>query len=396
MDAFAGAIETYPADVRDRLTVYRPDDPRAAIFLHPGEPLFESLRESIANRFARDALRGAVFVDPTAKAPYLLHLVHIDVERAADPALPGLRTAQVLESRLVALRQDDDGTLREYAVEHLLLLRGAPHRPSAARPFVATARSAAALAKAFAEEKVAASLVDQQRDLLREQIGEREAAIRRGYDHQGAELAEARLRLADRSRQGDRNAGRELENVKARQRALSEEREHALSALRREPELVRAAGIQFLSHALVMPSASPEDQKRYDAEVERIAVAAAMEFERERGGVVQDVSNPERARAAGLSDWPGFDLLSTRPDGSRRCIEVKGRADVGDVEVSENEWAKACTLRREYWLYAVFACASAAPRLLRVQDPFSELLVRAKGGVRIDYREITGAAAAEG
>jgi len=396
MDALAGALETYPADVRDRLTVYRPADPRAAIFVHPGEPLFEALRKSVADAFAREALRGAVFIDPTTKTPYLLHLIHIDVERTADATMPALRSAQTLESRLIALRQEDDGAVREYAVEHLLLLRGASHRPSAARPFVATARVAAARARAFAEESAGASLVEHHQTLLREQIGEREVSIRRGYDHQAAELAEARLRFADRAKQGDRNASRELEAVKARQRALSEERELALAALRREPELVKVAGIQFLSHVLVMPSASSEDQKRYDAEVEQIAVAVAVAFEREQGGVVQDVSNPERARSAGLSDWPGFDLLSTRPDGSRRCIEVKGRADVGDVEVSENEWAKACTLRREYWLYAVFSCASATPRLMRVPDPFAELLVRAKGGVKIDYREIASAATAEG
>ena len=38
-----------------------------------------------------------------------------------------------------------------------------------------------------------------------------------------------------------------------------------------------------------------------------------------------------RARAAGLSDWPGFDLLSDRPNEPPRCIEVKGRADTGEV-----------------------------------------------------------------
>ena len=73
------------------------------------------------------------------------------------------------------------------------------------------------------------------------------------------------------------------------------------------------------------------------------------------------MSQPDQARRAGLTDWPGFDLLSDHPDGERRCIEVKGRAAGGSVEVSDNEWAKACNLRDEYWLYVVYDCATPPP-----------------------------------
>ena len=86
------------------------------------------------------------------------------------------------------------------------------------------------------------------------------------------------------------------------------------------------------------------------------------------------MSRPAQARRAGLADWPGFDLLSTRAAGERRCIEVKGRAGTGSVEVSDNEWAKACNLRDQYWLYVVYDCATPRPRLHRVRDPFAKLL----------------------
>lgn len=39
--------------------------------------------------------------------------------------------------------------------------------------------------------------------------------------------------------------------------------------------------------------------------------------------------------------------------------------------------------------------ASPHPRLLRVRDPFANLLVRAKGGVVIDEQEVFAAAEAE-
>jgi hypothetical protein len=59
---------------------------------------------------------------------------------------------------------------------------------------------------------------------------------------------------------------------------------------------------------------------------------------------------------------------------------VKGRAGIGDVELTENEWAKACNRRDRYWLYVVFDCGTPHPRLLRVRDPFGKLVVKAKGG----------------
>jgi hypothetical protein len=122
--------------------------------------------------------------------------------------------------------------------------------------------------------------------------------------------------------------------------------------------------------------------------VEAMAVKIARGHEEELGARIQDVSTAALARSAGLGDHPGFDLLSDRPDGERRCIEVKGRAAVGDIQVSENEWAKACNLREKYWLYVVYDCASHQPRLIEIQDPFAKLLVKAKGGVVIGESEI--------
>ena len=49
--------------------------------------------------------------------------------------------------------------------------------------------------------------------------------------------------------------------------------------------------------------------------------------------------------------------------------------------MSENEWAKACNLRDEYWLYVVFDCATPHPRLVRVRDPFAKLLVRRRESI---------------
>ena len=63
-----------------------------------------------------------------------------------------------------------------------------------------------------------------------------------------------------------------------------------------------------------------------------------------------------------------------RSDGEVRSIEVKGRAGRGAIQMEANEWKQACHLGGRYWLYVVFDCATPAPRLVRVRDPFDKLL----------------------
>jgi hypothetical protein len=165
--------------------------------------------------------------------------------------------------------------------------------------------------------------------------------------------------------------------------------------LAREPGLIVPGDVTFLAHALVIPSTDDADVKQHNAAVEAMAIQFVKAHEEALDADVRDVSKPERARAAGLQDWPGFDLLSIRPDGRRLSIEVKGRAGVGDVELSENEWVKACNLGEGYWLYVVFNCASPYPQLKRVQDPFAKLIARAKGSIVLDDRAIFEAAEAD-
>jgi len=161
--------------------------------------------------------------------------------------------------------------------------------------------------------------------------------------------------------------------------------------LRREPELIAPGKVEFIAHALVVPSTDPADREQYDAKTDEIAMALAWAYEESAGAIVKDVHTPELARGAGLPNNPGFDLWSIRPS-EKRSIEVKGRGSVGEVEVTAKEWAAACNLGMRYWLYVVCDCATAKPRLVRVQDPFGALLAKAKGSVVINAKEILEAA----
>jgi len=83
----------------------------------------------------------------------------------------------------------------------------------------------------------------------------------------------------------------------------------------------------------------------------------------------------------------GFDLRSRRPDGQVRYIEGKGRARVGGIELTENEWAQAQNHPDRYWLYVVYDCETA-PVLRRIKDPAGKGIGRPKGSVTIEAIEV--------
>lgn len=367
-------------EARERLTVYKPTDHENAVWMHPGEPVFDGLSAAILSRFRRDGLKGAVFTDPYATEAYLFHIALISVEQHsqgnAETTAP-----QPLESRLIGLRQSSDGTVEECPVEYLLLLRGAHGFAPSRVPLATLARDMVAGADQFIREDVSERVVQAHRQRRLDDLPARLKFVNRGFDFQAAELAANRSHLSKMARDGNRHAQGELSKVKERQRSLTDSRNRRLAEVQAEPDIIQAGEIEFLVHALVVPAQDSKEAERYDADGEAIAVEVAADYEKGCGAEVQDVSRPELARRAGLTDWPGFDLLSHRAEGERRAIEVKGRAGTGGIELSENEWAKACNLRDEYWLYVVFDCATPHPRLMRVRDPFAKLLVRSRESI---------------
>lgn len=101
------------------------------------------------------------------------------------------------------------------------------------------------------------------------------------------------------------------------------------------------------------------------AKIEHIAVQAAIAFEQARGFRVDSVE----------SDTRGFDLVSHRlgyddshGQAETRFIEVKGRAGVGEIALTANEYKTAQILGDQYWLYVVFNCASE-PQVNAIQNP---------------------------
>jgi SNF2 family DNA or RNA helicase len=391
--SLALALDTATEGKQLPLTVNNPRDDEDVLFVRPGELFFDQYTAYYCGRFYQDALRGSAFIDPYSEESYLFHIALVSAIRRSDPDFPDTFAAeQVLEMRLVGLKQSFEAEPCLCPVELLMVLRPAAQVSPLSLPSYDQVNRAIARAETYLRDTMAQSIVRQQIERLLGSMASRRSFLQAGFDYQEAELLQSRAKLREKANSGDAAAKRALENVRIRQRDLAARRDKALAALEREPELVEVGEITFLAHALVLPSPDPAERERHDREIERIAMQVARVHEESLGARVEDVSTIELARLAGFEKPPGFDLLSHRPGGEKRCIEVKGRRAVGDIELTENEWAKAANLRQDYWLYVVYDCATAYPRLLRVQDPFAKLLVRAKGGIIIGEASVFEAA----
>ena len=102
-----------------------------------------------------------------------------------------------------------------------------------------------------------------------------------------------------------------------------------------------------------------------DEEIERRAVEFVTKLLEDLGWQVESVEKDNR----------GFDLIARKPHPEDpktaievRFVEVKGRAGVGEIALSSNEYKTAERLKKDYWLYAVFNCATK-PQAHVVQDP---------------------------
>jgi hypothetical protein len=109
-----------------------------------------------------------------------------------------------------------------------------------------------------------------------------------------------------------------------------------------------------------------------DPDVEHMGMMVTMDYEREQDREPEDVS----------AENLGFDVRSTDPDtGCKRYIEVKARARVGPVELTQNEWFKAGRFAPNYYLYVVLN-AAAQPELYIIQDPANNLQPQERVEVR--------------
>jgi len=360
------------------------------LWMHPGEPIFDAFCHALKTACAGEALYGGIFIDAGAQRPYLLHVARYAIGHGEQTLW-----------HLTAVRQDR-AEMALCPLEYFLCIRLRGGH-DATRGLSDDAQRLT-LAAADERERVRAFLLEESRgqalretDALRAELPQRKHYLKKGYEYQEIELTARRAALRRKEREGGQSSGkteRELKAVIARIRSLPAERDAALKRLAAEPEGIMPGSVEFIAHALVLPEEDmPADDPWRIDHIDALAMTVVRSFESAFGDV-RPVHTPELARAQGLQDYPGFDVLSFRratgyssgDKPERRCIEVKGTRGDETVVMSENEWDRAMNLRSEYWLYVVTDCASPAPRLIRIQDPAWKLLMKRNSQTRVTRR----------
>ncbi len=329
-----------------------------AEWVTPGHPLFETVRESLAERVHDDLLRGAVFYDLHHAVPYRL-----DVFSAAVKDGRGNQ----LHRRLFAVSSDAQGNIAIKQPTVFLDLSPAPEGTAA--PASSGMPTRAKLEQALVEREL--------KGFLTETVAERQKeiqVIRRHVEISLKELIHRNnltfARLNEQQQNGDKSPQVAGQLKQAEDRI--EDLNHRLENRRRELDQEHQCAIgdiEFVGAAWVLPHperTSPGVAAMVrDDDIERIAVETVIAYEKAQGRSVESVETQDR----------GFDLISRKPhpeDAATavevRFIEVKGRSGVGEIALSSNEYKTAARLKQDYWLYVVYNCG-ANPAVHVIRDP---------------------------
>ncbi|MDE0324952.1 MAG: helicase-related protein [Candidatus Poribacteria bacterium] len=376
------AIDGYPSQLRDRLTFSRElalpagSEKPEAIFLHPGEPIFDAIRSCFLEKFNAEGERGAIYFDPQADEPYLFYLARIPMIRQTDDR------PQVLDEMLVGIKRFADGRCEETPAHLLLTLM-----PRAEQHSIPATLSAEWINRAdemqpienFVCENIGNPKLSHIRDALHLELENKKRQIQVSSNLRKAELLEQRRDLREAVAKSVPAAQTKLNNCENELNALPTKREQAVASLTEEIENTQLGPVVVYVRAFVTESPTEEFPTKTLRDAEAIAIKTAIEHERKRGAEVKDVSNPSLKK--------GFDLQSRHSNGEVRYIEVKGRTGIAGVELTANEWRQAMNHRDRYWLYVVYHC-DTEPQLHRCQDPFETLTEKATGSIRINAGDI--------
>lgn len=325
-----------------------------AEFISFGHPLFEALLIWVERTLVNTLSQGAVFTDPDGKMDGTLLFYQGEI-------LDG--RGHVTGTRLFALCSDVNSGEMTAVNPAILwdLKEGGAFSDQV--DFEAFKRTAFGI--------LLPELEKYKETLLAER--ERQAAIKEKYGVRSLEHLILKLDGDLIGLYSRRDMGENVERFIKPKEDQKAGYEHALRELRTGLQQERSLSIgspRFIGIVRVVPDMDAIMVS--DLDIEMIGMEATMQYERQQGWRPEDVSKENL----------GFDVRSTSPDGHKRYIEVKARAEVGPVALTQNEWFKAKRFQDEFYLYAVLN-ASKAPMLYRVQNPAA--LLKPEEQVEVRY-----------
>ena len=319
----------------------------------PGHPLFEAVRTEVWQQ-AQEALeRGTVFYDLNREQAAMLDVFEATISDGRG---------KTLHQRLYVVETALDGTVHVRQPAIFLDLIPVTGRTSA--PGGDNLPGLEDAERTLVEQKLNNSLEEVCNQRVKEiDIVSCHAEISLGelLNRQNVRLSE----LITQQETGDTNPllPANIKTTQVRLEELDARRERRCKELEQERNCT-ISNIRHYGRSWVLPhperTAPNIAPMVRDEKFERIAVEAVTACEEARGWVVENVEAENK----------GFDLISRNPEPSIdvRYIEVKGRAHVGLISLSSNEYKTAYRLKEEYWLYVVYNCATT-PNVYPIQNP---------------------------
>ena len=330
-------------------------------FVGPGHPLFEAVVERVLCDYGSSLRQGACFYNADATEPTVLWLLKCGVEDGQGRAVG---------ERLFAIHLT--GQRFRKSQPYALLDLKPPDREPKMPPEVRQAATDADRVVNWSLDEVTPEYFGEIQTRRTRELGIKEKYVRKSlqflisesnrkiakYDNQLRQMRfdDDPARLNIQGNRAKEEARRGELSLRLKDRLAEIEQERHLSE--KPPEIIGVA--------VVLPSprevvASVEGMEN-DPEVEAIAVEAAKQYETSQG------RNPVSVEEENC----GWDVTSLRDGQVARYIEVKGRAGIGGVALTPNEWIKAQRFGKDYWLYIVVNCKTQ-PELHLIQDPASKL-----------------------
>jgi len=335
----------YPTIVFDKEYLKR--DPTLE-WVTPGHPLFEAVREDVTEHVREDLLRGAVFYDLHNENPCRLDVYVASIKDGRGNQLHRrIFVVQAEQTGELSIRQPTIFSDLALAPKAMSVPDGnaMPDQTAAERFLIAHALSPF-LAEVSTQRARETSTIARHLEISLTELIHRQN-IRMAELYEQGQGGDETLLAANTKKVEDK-----LDDLNGRL-------ERRTAELRHEAECM-IGDIQHIGRAWALPHPerkSPQIAPMVrDEEIERTAVQHVIAHEEARGWKVESVEKDNR----------GFDLISRKPHPEDpetaievRFIEVKGRAGVGEIALTSNEFKTAERLKRDYWLYVVFECASA-------------------------------------
>jgi superfamily II DNA or RNA helicase len=325
-------------------------------FVGPGHALFEALSHLVLKRFSEDLDQGAIFIDPDNRREGLVWLVEAKVNDGLSADVG---------RQLFAVYQAADGVTFESLQPSIFLDFGIPEQaiqvPETIRALVKNQGpmlgwSIRELFAPYSQQIAArrATEIEIVRRYLRESFDvliARSDGMLMDYEHKQSTGKDMRIKIIEEDRRNE-----DLRQRKSARLARAD-RESIISL-----SDTRVVGIAAILST--QPNIGGGTDMHRDDEVERAAIAHVLTYEAAHGRIAEDLS-PQKLP---------YDIRSTSADGlgNTRYIEVKGRAGMGGVEISEREWLTAENMADDYWLYIV-TDAKTRPSLKIIRNPVQNL-----------------------